>query len=366
MSRNVPIPFFPSPPQEYSQSYFSQLVRNFAVFAQQTQVPGPLRATELTLTTDTGNVDTGILSYNIDEDTIDLQHLNGVVQQIGFETFMRCANNTGVLIPEGTIVGFTGVNGEIKIAPYIADGTSPEVFFIGVTTFDMEDGDVGPVTIYGKVRQIDTTGTSVGESWAVGDVLYASPTIAGGLTRVRPTAPNKVIVVAAVLSVDATEGDILVRPTIPIGLKYGFFASTVNQTISATNTATPITFNTTEIASAVSIGTPASRIVVTEAGFYTVTTSVQLLSTSSASKQFYLWLSKNGTDVNNTTRNYTISANNQNRTISATYPISLQAGDYIELKWAGDNTAMRLNAVNELVFAPSAPSVVIAVTQIQL
>jgi hypothetical protein len=50
MSRNVPIPFFPSPPREYDQSYFSQLIRNFSVFAQQTQVPGPLRATTITLT----------------------------------------------------------------------------------------------------------------------------------------------------------------------------------------------------------------------------------------------------------------------------------------------------------------------------
>lgn len=50
MSRGVPIPFFPTPPRDYSQSYFSQLVRNFSVFAQQTQVPGPIQATQLTLT----------------------------------------------------------------------------------------------------------------------------------------------------------------------------------------------------------------------------------------------------------------------------------------------------------------------------
>ena len=50
MSRGVPIPFFPSPPPEYDQSYFAQLVRNFSVFAQQSQVPGPLRATTITLT----------------------------------------------------------------------------------------------------------------------------------------------------------------------------------------------------------------------------------------------------------------------------------------------------------------------------
>ena len=50
MSRNLPIPFFPSPPREYNQSYFSQLVRNFSVFSEQIRVPGPLQATNLKLT----------------------------------------------------------------------------------------------------------------------------------------------------------------------------------------------------------------------------------------------------------------------------------------------------------------------------
>jgi hypothetical protein len=50
MSRSTPVPYFAGPPQEYSQAYFANLVRNFSVFAQQTQVPGPLRATTITLT----------------------------------------------------------------------------------------------------------------------------------------------------------------------------------------------------------------------------------------------------------------------------------------------------------------------------
>lgn len=50
MSRNVPIPFFPSPPADYNQAYFAQLIRNFAVFAQQSQVPGPVQASTLVLT----------------------------------------------------------------------------------------------------------------------------------------------------------------------------------------------------------------------------------------------------------------------------------------------------------------------------
>lgn len=50
MSRGVFIPFFPSPPQTYEQGYFAQLVRNFSVFAQQSQVPGPQQSTTLKLT----------------------------------------------------------------------------------------------------------------------------------------------------------------------------------------------------------------------------------------------------------------------------------------------------------------------------
>lgn len=50
MSRKLPIPFFPSPPREYSQSYFAQLIRNFSVFAEQSRVPGPEQVSTLTLT----------------------------------------------------------------------------------------------------------------------------------------------------------------------------------------------------------------------------------------------------------------------------------------------------------------------------
>lgn len=50
MSQTRPTPFFPSPPRDYDQRYFSQLVRNFAVFAEQSRIPGPMRATTLALT----------------------------------------------------------------------------------------------------------------------------------------------------------------------------------------------------------------------------------------------------------------------------------------------------------------------------
>jgi hypothetical protein len=359
LSRNVPIPFFPSPPKDYNQSYFSQLVRNFSVFAEQSRVPGPIRGTSLTLTTEPGNVDTGILSYNILEDTLDLQHLNGVVQQIGFETFMFCKNDTANTIPNGSVVGFAGVNAEIKVAPYVADAAANELFFVGVTTFDMGSGVVGPVTLYGKVRGIDTS------AWSVGDILYVSPVTPGALTNVRPTAPDVVIVVAAVLKVDATEGEIMVRPTVPIGLDYGTFDSTTDQTLSAINTPTAVTFNNTLVSNGVSLSNN-SHLNVIQAGFYQIDISLQFKSTSSSAKNFYLWLRKNGTDMPDTTRIYTIAANNQDRIINVNYHISLLASDYVEVMWAGNDTDMLLDAVTGISFAPDAPSALVTVTQTQL
>lgn len=365
MSRSTPIPFFPSPPRDYDQAYFAQLIRNFAVFAGQTQVPGPMQATSLTLTTESGNVDTGILTYNEAEDTLDLQHLNGVVQQIGFETFLRATNDTGVTIPDGTIVGFAGVNGELKVAPFLADGSVPEVYFVGVTTFEMVDGATGPVTIYGKVRGIDTTGPGA-ETWVAGDILYASPSVAGQLTRVRPTAPNEVIVVAAVLAVGATDGMILVRPTIPMGLDYGTFDATTDRTLAAINTATAVTFDNTVVSNGVTRGTPTSRLVVAQAGFYQFDANLQLTSGSSSAKNVYFWIRKNGTNVAETTRAVTVNINGGFVPIALTYTLSLLAADYVELMWAADSTAVTLDALAASAFAPSAPAALVSLTQIQL
>lgn len=366
MSRNLNIPYFPNPPAAYDRAYMAQLVQAFSVFAQQTQVPGPQQATSLTLTTSPGNVETGIMSYNDAEDTVDLQHLNGVVQQIGFETYMRVTNDTGVTIPNGTVVGFAGVNGEIKVSPYIADGTMPELYFVGVTTFEMADEATGPVTLYGKVRGLNTTGTPVGETWVVGDILYASPSTAGAFTKVRPTAPNTVVVVAAVLSVDATAGSIIVRPTIPMGLDYGTFDATTDRTLAAINTATAITLDSTVSSNGVTRGTPTSRLVVAQAGFYYVAANLQLTSGSSSAKNVYFWLRKNGTNVAETTRAVTVNINGGFQPVALNYTISLQASDYVELYWAADNTDVTLDAIAASAFAPAAPAVLLSVTQVQL
>lgn len=366
MSRGLNIPYFAEPPMDYNRQYFSQLVQSFSLYARQIANPGPWQATELTLTEQDGNVEEGRLSWNTAEETVDLTMGDGVVQQIGFETYMRVKNDTGAQINNGEVVGFAGVNGEIKVSKYLANSSANELYFVGVATHDMPDQDIGPVTLYGKVRGLNTTGTPVGETWSVGDILYASTATAGAFTNVRPTAPNVVVSVAAVLSVSATEGEIMVRPTIPIGLNYGSFDSNTDQTVAAINTATPITLNTTLSSNGISVGTPTSRLVVDEAGFYKIDANIQLTSTNSSAKNIYFWLRKNGTNVSDTTRVVTSDINNGFVPIGLSYSISLQANEYVELYWASSDTAVRLDALTSSAFAPSAPSVLVTMSQLQL
>ena len=366
MPSGNPAPYFPTPPEQYSRQYMAQVVRAFAVFVQQVNNPGLIRGTTLTLNPTGDRIDAGELSYNTAEDTFDLTHLNDVVQQIGFETYMRCRNNTGSTIPNGSVVGFSGVNGEINVSPYIANSSASELFFVGVTTFDMVDQAVGPVTLYGKVRGLNTTGSPVSETWAAGDILYASATTAGRFTKVRPTAPNVVISVAAVLTVSSTVGEIMVRPTVPIGLDYGTFISSTDQTAAAADTAYAVTYTATEISNGVTLGTPASRIVVAQAGYYHVNISVQIASTNSSSKNVFFWLEKNGTNLPDTARAVSISGSNTFLPFAANYDVSLEANQYVRLMWSASDTSVTLEAFAAASPHPAGPSAIVTVTQMQL
>ena len=50
MSRNLPLPFFPIPPNQYTPQYFAEIVRAFSLYMEQIQNPGEGRHTKLVLT----------------------------------------------------------------------------------------------------------------------------------------------------------------------------------------------------------------------------------------------------------------------------------------------------------------------------
>lgn len=159
----------------------------------------------------------GKLVWNEEDGTLDLgmNGSGGVVQQIGLEQYYRVKNQTGSTLTNGKVaraVGSLGSSGLILAGYAIADGTHNTEYVLGVFTESIVNGGDGYVTSFGKVRNIDTTGTSVGETWADGDVLYLSATTAGELTKVQPASPNRRVIVALVIHA-AANGTLFVRPT---------------------------------------------------------------------------------------------------------------------------------------------------------
>jgi len=293
----------------------------------------------------------------------------GVVQQVGQEIHARVGNTTGVTIPNGTLAGFVGAATDaVLVAPYLANGTQPSSYVIGLMTHDLPDsGQRGYCTTFGFVRNMDTS------SFSVGDILYASPTVPGGLTNVKPTAPNNVIRVGVCAVSHATEGVVFVRPTIEATEYYGVFSDTTSQTAAAAYTPRAVTFNTTNSSNGVVVGTPTSRIVVPFSGLYQFAFSAQIESTNSSTTTVWIWPRKNGVDVPNSNSETTISGNSTVLVPAWTWTMTMSAGDYFELMFAVESTNVYLAAKPAAVGAngtvnfarPAVPSILLDVTQIQ-
>lgn len=303
------------------------------------------------------------IAWNPTDDTLNIHHSNDVTQQVGQELYGRITNNSGATIPNGAAVSFEPATNSFLL--FIADGTIDPLTIIGIATEQILNGAQGRLTVWGRVRDLDTTGTPVGEVWTAGQLLYASSTVAGGLTNVKPTAPNVSLPIAQVRVVDATVGQIAVRPTIEQQLFYGQFSKTADQTPSAANTADAITWTGTLIANGVSIGAPTSRIVAAHAGLYSFSASFQLTSGSASVKNVWLWYRKNGTDIANSALVTSMDSGTAIRAPSRTLLISLDAGDYVEMMFAADDVNVTLDAIPATAFAPGAPAALLTVNQEQ-
>ncbi len=301
------------------------------------------------------------LAWNTTDQTVNLGMDYGVTQQIGQETYARVGNTTGVTIPNGTVVGFAGATSNaLLVAPYLADGAQPSLYILGVMTHDLPDsGEKGYCTTWGFVRDVDTS------AFSPGDILYASPTVAGALTNVKPTAPDNVIPVAACVTSNATTGVIFVRPTIQQMQYYGVFTKTTDQTPAVINTEYLLTFDNTQISNGVIIGGTTSQIIVPESGLYQFDATIQLTSGSSSSKNIWVWWKKNGTAIANSARLVTSDLNNGYIPIALNETVSLAANEYVELAFAADSTNVTVDSVASTAFAPAAPAVVLSVTQVQ-
>lgn len=167
-------------------------------------------------------ISTGEMAWNPDEGTLDIGLNNGSVLQVGQENNRLVRNATGSTILNGTVVMFDGTvgnSGRVKVKPYTGvKGT--EMYIYGITTQDILSGSDGYMTIEGKVRNINTTGSSVGETWLDGQVLYAKPNDSGRLTNIEPTDTEIKIEIATIINAH-TNGTLEVR-VVPIDRNFSY------------------------------------------------------------------------------------------------------------------------------------------------
>ena len=144
--------------------------------------------------------------------------------------------------------------------------------------------------------------------------------------------------------------------------RYGSFYDTTTQTATVINTATAITFNTTDLSHGVYIGTPSSRVYVDTEGIYNFQTSMQLDSTVATADEFYLWFRLNGVDVANSASQVRIQGNNAEVFVALNYFFNLKAGDYVELMFSVTNLGVQLLASGAVAPHPGIPSIILTVS----
>jgi hypothetical protein len=158
----------------------------------------------------------GTLYYDYGENALSYKPItnqNDVTVNIGQESLIRIYNDTGVQINNGQVLHITGATNGIptvalanasKLGPTFTDSLAQSS---GVATHNIPNGEYGFITNFGIVRDLNTSGFTVGQE------LFLSDTIDGGITN-DPNNINytsRISTIGWCLSSDSTSGKIFVK-----------------------------------------------------------------------------------------------------------------------------------------------------------
>lgn len=159
------------------------------------------------------DLELGELAVNTYDGKLFLKTYNGIaytIKSIGEDQGFDVKNQTGSTIPKGTVLRFAGTlgaSGKLLAAPFLANGTYPSKYVIGVAKEDIANGSEGFAVSQGKIFNFNTA------SYPDGTILYASSTTTGGYSATMPAAPNNKVTIAAVVHSSTSSGVLEVRVT---------------------------------------------------------------------------------------------------------------------------------------------------------
>jgi hypothetical protein len=118
-------------------------------------------------------------------------------------------NISGVTIAQGSPVYITGANGNVPTVAMARADSTATMPAVGVMY------DTTPNNSFGRVMSLGNLENFNLSAFAVGAALWVSPTVAGGMTSVRPGPPNMPQLVGVCLNNGLGNGVMQVRPGLP-------------------------------------------------------------------------------------------------------------------------------------------------------
>ena len=210
----------------------------------------------------------------------------------------------------------------------------------------------------GEILQINR-GTTFDKNVYIQQGLYVSQSMGGATPAITINGGGATTALLVTGSVAIT-GSLTVNGNSVTSLGAGAFYSSITQSGSAA-VSQSMTFNNTDISEGVSVNS-GTQLTVTNAGTYNIQFSAQVLA-DTGSDTIWIWLKKNGANVNNSTTKLVL-ANNAAAVAAWNFVVDAGSGDYFELVWQslnGDAVLLRESASGNY---PSIPSVIATVTQV--
>lgn len=115
-------------------------------------------------------------------------------------------NHTGADMTKGQAVYIAGAQGQrVSIVLAQADGEVSSSRTFGILAENIAKNQSGVVVTQGLVSGFDTSALTEGQ------IVWLSPTVAGGLTTTKPAAPNHSVFMGVVVRSHQNQGSVFVR-----------------------------------------------------------------------------------------------------------------------------------------------------------
>jgi hypothetical protein len=107
-----------------------------------------------------------------------------------------------------------------------------------------------------------------------------------------------------------------------------------------------------------------SKIVIPYDGTYNFEFSTQVAKSSGSAGIVYFWVRINGVDVPNSNTTVIVQGSSAATVAAWNFMLSVNAGDFFQLMWAADSTAISLEHNASPTVGPAIPSVILSVDMV--